>query len=413
MIGLKAAPFYPINMTRTVSLNGAEALGHMEPNYAGARVTDATAMTLSAWWACIRLLAGTMSTLPLDVMQWNDGLPQKVKGAPLQKLLGFAPNADQSMVDFLDYLFCSILTGGNSYARIKQGTQGIGALEPLPYDIVQVRREKGRLRYRWSWDGKQFDVDESEVFHVRGPGGNPLGGMSTLSYARHTLGISMAADRAAGAVFKNGIRPAGALETANWMPDAKRDSYKKILREEMAGAENTGKPLILEGDMKWKQISINPDDAQMLESRRFSVEDVCRWFGVPPHMIGHTEKSTSWGTGLQEQVLGFQKFTLRPLAKRFEAAANMQLLSASQQSQGYYIEFNFEALLRGDSAARAAFYDTMTRIGVMNVDECRQKEGLAPVPGGDKNRTQMQMIPLDAPYVPQQTERPTKPAKDA
>lgn len=411
---VKAAIFYPIMTSRTLTLSQTGELLSNEPNYAGQRVSDATALTLSAWWACVRLLAGTMSTLPVNLMQWNGGVPRTVDKSPLQSLLQHGPNEDQSSVDFFDFLFCCLLVGGNSYARIKRNVLGtISSVTPLPYDIVTVKRDdRGRLRYKWSIDGKTYDVDEDEIFHVRGPGGNPLGGMSTLSYARHTLGTAMAADRAAGGVFKNGIRPSGALTAETWMPDGKRDQYKKILRDEMAGAENTGKPLVLEGGMKWQQITMNPDDAQMLESRKFSVEDICRFFGVPPFMIGHTEKSTSWGTGLSEQVLGFQKFTLRPLAKRFEAAMCQQLLSDSQRQQGYYIEFNFEGLLRGDAKARAEFYDIMTRIGVMNVDECREKEGLPPVPGGDKNRTQMQMIPLDAPYVPQQAERPTKPTKE-
>ena len=172
------------------------------------------------------------------------------------------------------------------------------------------------------------------------------------------------------------------------------DEAQKRIDEKYVGAINAGRPLLLNAGMKFQAISINPEDAQMLESRAFSVEEICRFFGVPPHMVGHTEKTTSWGTGLEQQTLGFQKFTLRRRLKRIEQALEKQLLTARDRSEGIAIEFNLEGLLRADSAARSKFYGDMSRIGAMTINEIRALENLPPVQGGDVPRMQAQNIPI-------------------
>lgn len=146
--------------------------------------------------------------------------------------------------------------------------------------------------------------------------------------------------------------------------------------------------------MEPKQLMFNPDDAQMLESRGFSVEEICRFFGVPPFMIGHTEKTTSWGTGLEQQTLGFQKFTLRRRMKRIEQALAKQLLTDEDRARGIVIEFNLEGLLRGDSGARSAFYQSGLTNGWMTINEVRALENMPPVAGGDVPRMQMQNVPI-------------------
>ncbi|RYG75568.1 MAG: phage portal protein, partial [Alphaproteobacteria bacterium] len=169
---------------------------------------------------------------------------------------------------------------------------------------------------------------------------------------------------------------------------------EELLQEKFVGAMNDGRPMLLDNGMKWDQLTINPEDAQMLETRRFSVEEIARVFGVPPHMIGHTENSTSWGTGLEQQTLGFVKFTLRRRLERIEQSLEKQLLTAQDRAAGVTIEFNLEGLLRGDSANRATFYREMTQIGVMTINEVRALENLPPVEGGDVPRMQMQNVPI-------------------
>ena len=232
------------------------------------------------------------------------------------------------------------------------------------------------------------------MLHIRGFGGSPMGGMSTLHFGRQTMGLALATDRAAASTFRNGMRPFGVLKFKEWLTAEQRALAETRLTEKYLGAANAGKPMVLEGGQEWQSLTINPEDAQMLESRRFSVEEVCRFFGVPPHMVGHTEKSTSWGTGIEQQTLAFQKFTLRRRLKRIEQAVSKQLLTPVERARGLSVEFNLEGLLRGDSAGRAAFYTAMTNMGAMTINEVRALENLPPVEGGDVPRMQMQNVPI-------------------
>jgi HK97 family phage portal protein len=190
------------------------------------------------------------------------------------------------------------------------------------------------------------------------------------------------------------MRPSVAITFKEWLTHEQRAVVEQKLIDKYAGAMNAGRPFILEGGQTLKEISLKPEDAQMLESRGFGIEEVARFFGVPPFMIGHTEKVTSWGTGLEQQTLGFQKFTLRRRLKRIESACEKQLLTAEDRTAGISIEFNIEGLLRADSAGRATFYREMTQIGAMTINEVRAKENLPPVEGGNVPRMQAQNIPI-------------------
>jgi len=260
--------------------------------------------------------------------------------------------------------------------------------------MVVKRATDGGIEYEWSEDGQSFRRRERDVLHIRGFGGHPLGGLSTLQFARSSLGLAQAQERAAGETFRNGMRPSGVLTFDQFLSAENRKIAETRLVEKFAGAMNAGRPMVLEGGTKWQQLTINPEDAQMLESRAFSVEEIARFFGVPPFMIGHTEKSTSWGTGIEQQTIGFQKFTLRRRLKRIEQAVAKQLMTPSDRAAGMTVEFNLEGLLRADSAARAGFYNTMTQIGAMTVNEVRKLENLPPVEGGDVARMQMQNVPI-------------------
>ncbi len=241
-----------------------------------------------------------------------------------------------------------------------------------------------------------------EMFHVRGFGGNPLGGLSTLAHGRNTFGLAAAIDRTAGGYFRNGLLSSVALKFPGILTAEQRAIVDAQMIDKYLGALNAGKPFRLEGGADIEKIGIDPEDAQMLESRAFSVEEICRIFGVPPHMVGHTSKSTSWGAGLEQQVLGFQKFTLRRRLKKIEQAIRKQLLSAADRAAGLSVSFNLEALLRGDSAARASFYSTLLGAGVMTINEVRALEGLPPVAGGDVPRMQIQNVPITQARVPEE-----------
>lgn len=365
-------------------------------SYAGEGVNAQSVLGLSAAWACVNLLAGTIASLPLMVYRTKDGGARDVAADhPLYRLLHDSPNYDQTAVDYWEFKAASIELWGNAYSRkIREGGR-IVALEPIQPDIMSVRRlQNGSIEYRWSQDGKSYALTDKDVLHIRGFGGNPLGGMSTLTFGRHAFGLATAIDKAAGNTFRNGLRPSGILAFEQFLKAEQREVIEKGLIEKFTGAMNAGRPMVLEGGTKWHQLTINPEDAQMLQSRGFSVEEVCRFFGVPPFMVGHTEKTTSWGTGLEQQTLGFQKFTLRRRLKRIEQALEKQLLTPADRAAGITIEFNLEGLLRGDSQGRATFYKEMTGIGAMTINEVRALENLPPVEGGNVPRMQMQNVPI-------------------
>jgi len=310
-------------------------------------------------------------------------------------LLHDSPNFDQTSVDFWQFMQASLEFWGNAYAE-KITTNGVvTAIVPVSPNLMKVERQQnGSIEYTWTFENQFYRRTDAQMLHIRGFGGNPLGGMSTLHFGRNAFGLARAVDRAAGATFKNGLRPSGALTFEAFLNKENREIAETKLVEKYVGAVNAGRPLVLEGGTKWQQLTINPEDAQMLESRRFSVEEICRFFGVPPHMVGHTENSTSWGTGLEQQTLGFQKFTLGPRIRRIEQALSKQLLTARDRADGVTLEFSLEGLLRGDSAGRSAYYQTMTQIGAMSINDVRRLENLPPVDGGETPRIQMQNVPI-------------------
>lgn len=363
---------------------------------AGEPVTDSSVLSISSAWACINLLSGTIASLPLMVYRRDaKGIREVYRDHPLYRLLHDSPNYDQTAVDFWEFIAASIEMRGNAYARIERNSRGIASLMPVNPALMGVRRlQNGSIEYRWSQDGRYFIETDKTMLHIRGFGGNPLGGMSTLHYGRHTFSLARAIDKSASSTFKNGMRPSGVLTFDKWLTPEQRKLAEEKLASKFQTAADTGKPMILEGGTKWEQLTLAPEDAQMLESRSFSVEEVCRFFGVPPFMIGHTEKTTSWGSGIEQQTLGFQKFTLRRRLKRIEQAIEKQLLTTADRASGVSVEFNLEGLLRADSAGRARFYQQMTQIGAMTINEVRDLENLPPVDGGDIPRMQMQNKPI-------------------
>jgi HK97 family phage portal protein len=359
-------------------------------------VGEAAVLNLSAAWASLNLLVGTIASLPLMVYR-DDGKGGRevAKDHPLYRLLHASPNAEQTTLDFWEQMGLSLELRGNAYAEIARIGSKVVSLSAIYPDVMQVRRINGEITYDWTDDtGARRRGTADEILHIRGFGGSPLGGLSALTHARVAFGLARDINTAAGKTFSNGIRPSGLLSFDKALTPEKRTELEKLLVDKFQGAVNAGRPMVLEAGGKWEQISLNPEDAQMLESRAFSVEEIARIFGVPPFMIGHTEKTTSWGTGIEQQVLGFQKFSLRRRLKRIELALMKGLLTPADIAQGVIIEFNVEGLLRGDSVARAKFYQAMLASGVMTINEVRALENLPPVEGGAVPRIQMQNVPI-------------------
>ena len=243
--------------------------------------------------------------------------------------------------------------------------------------------------------GTSRNIDERDIMHIRAFSTNGVMGLSPVSYARQTLGLAMATDEASAKVFKNGMRPSGVLSMDQILKKEQRNEVRESMVEQFSGSMNTGKMMVLEAGMKFQPVDLNPEDAQMLQSRAFNIEEICRWFRVWPGLIGHTAQGqTMWGSGVEQMLIGFLTFSLRPWLTRIEQAIRKSLLAPGERNK-YFAEFSIEGLLRADSAARAAFYSTMTQNGLMTRNEARQKENLQPKPGADQLTVQSNLLPID------------------
>ncbi len=359
--------------------------------------TSGSFLGLSATWACVNFWAGNIAGLPVTVYRKGPGgVAVEATDHPLYALLHDSPNYDQSAFDFWEFIVASIELQGNGYAEILRREDGkIISLTPIRPDLVRVtRRSNGDLQYSWTDSEGDHTETQERMLHIRGFGGNPLGGLSPLAVCRRTFAAASAADRAARAMFANGARPSGTLSTDKLLKADQRAELEDLLREKFVGAANSGRPMLLDNGLTWQALSMSPEDAQMLESRQFSVEDICRVFEVDPHLVGHTAGNTKLGSSIGDQTLSLLKFKMRKRLKRIEGALEKQLLTAADRAAGVSIEFNLEGFLRADSEGRARFYDLMKQF--MTVNEVRALEGLGPVPGGDVILAQMQDIPLAA-----------------
>ena len=362
----------------------------------GTPVTANTALKLSAVWACIQLRAETVATLPLH-LRTSDG--KFAANHPLYGILHDTPNADMCAAEFWQAMTAAQDLWGNAYARIhRTGAGGITALEPLDSESMTVARaDNGEIAYRYGKGGKIKQYAESEILHFRGFSLDGLVGLSPIRYAADTLGGQLDANRAAQHEFKNGMKAGGFLKTGERiLTKEQRADLKKGLSD-FSKPENAGKFMVLEAGMDLAGsggIRINPADAQLLESRYFGIEEICRAFGTPPQLIGHTDKASSWASSLETTNIGFLTYSISPLLVRFEQTITRKLLKPAERSK-YSPKFSVEGLLRADSSARAAFYNQMLQNGVMSRNEVRRLENLPPVDGGDVLTVQVNMTTLD------------------
>jgi HK97 family phage portal protein len=261
---------------------------------------------------------------------------------------------------------------------------------------MKLECTNGVIRYWYDFPGTgSKELQPSDLLHIPAFSLDGRIGLSPISYGADVFGAAMSADDAANSTFKNGMMPTVAFKVNRVMKPEQRDDFRKYV-ETVSGAMNAGKAPVLEDGVTPEQIGISPTDAQLLETRGWSVEEVCRFFRVPPWMVGHTEKNTSWGTGLEQQVIGFLTFSLSTWLRRIEKAVLKQLMSPAERLS-HYAEFALEGLLRADSAGRASFYSTMVQNGIYTRDDCRVRENL-PRRGGNADvlTAQTNLAPLDA-----------------
>ena len=373
---------------------GYREAGGRDPE-SGHVVNHKTAMQMATVWACVRLISETISTLPLMVYQRNGESRQIARAHSLYTILHDSPNADMTAVEFWEAIIAQLCLWGNAYCLKTYAGFKLIALDPLRPDLMRVRRElDGSVTYLYSDPLGLKEYTDAEVWHVKGFGTDGLCGLSPIAYARRSFGAAMAADRASAKMFANGMRPTAVLSMKGFLNKEQRGLMKDKLMDSLFGsAETGGRMMLLEGDTTYVPLSINPMDAQMLETRTFNIEEMCRWFGVPPSMIGHGTAVSNWGTGREQIMLGFLTFALRPYLTRIEQGIKKGLLTAPERLT-YFAEFSLEGLLRADTVARSAFYASAGQNGWMTRNEIRRLENLPPMAGGDELTVQSNLIPL-------------------
>ena len=384
---------------KPVTLTDGEFWGQFfgRESSSGRSVTLDGAMQLSAVWACVRLIAETVATLPLSLYRrLPDGGREPAREHRLYDLLHYQPNADMTAVQFWETVVASMLLRGNAFVRKHYIGLAIASLEVLiPHRMQVTRRDDGSLKYVYQpRKGASVEIPEREIMHIPAFSFDGVMGLSAISYGANVLGAAMSAEDAANGTFKHGLHKTVAFKVDRVMTPAQREEFRDYVKQ-VSGALNAGKSPVLERGITPETIGIDPVDAQLLESRRFGVEEVARWFRVPPWMIGHTDKTTSWGTGIEQQMIGFLTFALRPWLTRIEQANRRCLLTPSERIS-MYTEFELEGLLRADSAARASFYSTMVQNGIYSRNDCRVRENLPRVAGNaDVLTAQTNLAPLD------------------
>ena len=370
----------PLNRTA-----GSNYTFFMGGTTSGKTVTERSAMQMTAVYSCVRILAEAVAGLPLHLYKYtDDGGKEKAIDHPLYRLLHDEPNPEMSSFVFRETLMTHLLLWGNAYAQIiRNGRNEIIALYPLMPNKMSVDRdENGHLFYTYyrgpdeAIKNKDLAVtlQPSDVLHIPGLGFDGLVGYSPIAMAKNAIGLSIATEEYGARFFANGATPGGILEFPGTVknPESIRESWNKGF-----SGNNAHKVAILEEGMKYTPISISPEQAQFLETRKFQIDEIARIFRVPPHMVGDLEKSSF--SNIEQQSLEFVKYTLEPWIIRWEQSLNRALLSETEKPD-YFVKFNVDGLLRGDYQSRMNGYAIARQNGWMSANDIRSLEQLDLIP---------------------------------
>ncbi|EHJ4149369.1 phage portal protein [Enterobacter hormaechei] len=358
----------------------------------GKVVTADKAIQLSAVWACVRLLSESISTLPLKIyVRQPDGSRKAATDHPAYSILCRRPNSEMTPSRFMLMVVASICLRGNAFIEKKFIANRLVSLVPLlPQNMVVKRLVTGALEYKYTENCNERVIPVKNIMHIRGFGLDGVCGMMPMKTGRDVIGSAMAVEESAAKIFEQGLQSSGFLSAENALSDEQRERLRSYMAA-FTGSKNAGKIMVLEGGLKYQGVTMNPEDAQMLESRSFSIEEICRWFRVPPFMVGHTTKQSSWASSLEGMNLQFLTHTLRPLLVNIEQEIGRCLLDSDDE---VFAEFSVEGLLRADSAGRAAYYTSALQNGWMSRNDVRRLENMPPIEGGDIYTVQLNLTQL-------------------
>jgi len=373
---------------------------------AGTIVSPQTALSLSTVWACTWLQSGAVSSLPFILNRRASGAlayGEPAIDVPLYTVINSKPNQDMSAVSFWKFIVASEQLWGNGYALKTTNSQGqVIALNPLrPEYMVPYRQlipntapKQYAIRYRYYSPLDDIDFSADQIFHWKDRTLDGLVGLSRIEYARHSMGIARAGEDATSETFKNGLRSGGFVQSDKYLNPKNRGELRGSLKEFVTGGPESGGIMVLEGGLKFQPITMNPQDVALLASRQFSVEDICRWFQVPPVLIGHAAAGvTAWGSGIEQLMLGWGTLSLRSYTRGLQQEIGRSLI-AVKDSATLFASIDLDDLLAADSAARSALFSNFAQNGVMTRNEIRAKENMAPKPGGDELTVQSNLIPI-------------------
>ena len=358
----------------------------------GKNVNERSAMQMTAVYSCVRILSEAVASLPLHVYKYNgDGGKEKAVKHPLYFLLHDEPNPEMTSFVFRETLMTHLLLWGNAYAQIIRNGKGeVLGLYPLMPDRMNVERDsKGQLYYEYtvSMDdaptvkGSTVILPPSEVLHIPGLGFDGLVGYSPIAMAKNAIGMAIACEEYGAKFFANGAQPSGVLEHPGTLKDPSR--VRESWQSTFGGSHNANKVAVLEEGMKYTPISISPEQAQFLETRKFQINEIARIFRVPPHMVGDLEKSSF--SNIEQQSLEFVKYTLDPWVIRWEQSLQRALLLPQEKNE-YFIKLNVDGLLRGDYQSRMTGYSIGRQNGWLSGNDIREMEDMNLIPaeeGGD------------------------------
>jgi len=375
----------------------------------GKVVNERTAMQTSAVYACVRILAESVAGLPLHVYERTANGSKSTKPShPLYRLLHDEPNREMTSFVFRETLMSHLLLWGNAYAQIIRDGRGFPiALYPLLPDRMTVdRNEIGELVYTYQSDKGQVKLRRENILHIPGLGFDGLIGYSPIAMAKNAVGLALATEDYGATFFANGANPGGVLEHPGVIKPEQADRLRESWQSQFGGA-NAHKVAVLEEGLKFHQMSIPPEQAQFLETRKFQINEIARIFRVPPHMVGDLEKSSF--SNIEQQSLEFVKYTLDPWVVRWEQALQQALILPSEKAT-IFIKFNLDGLLRGDYQSRMQGYSTGIQNGFMSVNDVRGLEDmnlLTAEEGGDLhfvNGNMVKLADVGAAYKPNETE---------
>jgi HK97 family phage portal protein len=351
-------------------------------------IDSTTAMKYTAVFACVRVLAETFATPPAKLYRRiNEAERESRNDLAIYDILHNRPNEEMSPFNFKEAAMVALNTGGNAVCERLVTRRGkLVGLYPYRWQNVKIDRDPDTQRLRYNiYDGRGLQpakqLSRDQIFHVPGLSFDGVIGLSPIEYATSAIRLGRNYEDFGNAMFKNSAIPSGAFSTTGALNDASFERLKKELKSNYTGMRNHGVPMLLEGGLEFKPFTVKPIDAQLIENKKFQIEDIARVYRVPLHLIQNLDRATN--NNIEHQSLEFVMYTMLPWFKRWEENVNMQLLTPAERRAGYYVEFDLRGLLRGDQQSRSRAYALGRQWGWLSVNDIRKLENMPPIANGD------------------------------